>query len=653
MNFKKSMILVAVGITTVVCGGENKNEMPSLQSFATLQQLTERMKSTEGIRRFPPAADRKSWDKWYRGDFQSKYTYAILDKAPKILNTPWPDCSLKLYTQYIKTGSRTAYQNQYSEKRIRLTQLAIAECIENRGRYIEEIAEGMWQIISEPTWAYPAHERFNAPDPVPIAGEYEVVDLGAAETGIQLATIIELLEPQLLAYSPSLLERIKKELIRRVIVPLEAEDDEPWWLRKVIYSPSNWVPWCCSNSFGTAVYVLKNDPERLAKLTWKMFAAVDKFIGVYMPDGACDEGPGYWRHSVAQMFQFMDQVNHRTNGLYNDFFKQPKIRRMGEFIADLNLTGNYFMNYADAHAKIKDLDYGILYAFGESINSDILKSFSLKFAELNKSMPPNCNSFLPLLYLFRLPFKADLSSYSHGEYAFYPDRQLFIARENAKNPEKGFIVSLKGGHNDEGHNHNDIGQFSVFLDGKPLIIDVGAGTYTRKTFSLERYSIWWLSGMGHNAAIINGNMQQQGKQYFATVRQVNAENTNPNITLDLSAIHPASTDVREYLRTLELNRKNSSVTISESLTMKNDGENTVEITLYSPEKVVSFTDKQLKWQNAVMNLENISCTSIKEVDLKEEKGLVETWGKIYCITLTGKFKNKTEWKMEFASMPQK
>ncbi len=645
---KKFTTLLTLSVTafSVLFAAEVKKDMPSLQSFATFEQLSQRLRSTGGIKRFPPATDRKAWDKMYHGDLQQKYTYAILNEAPQILNTPWPGCSLKLLTQFIKKGDRESYMKPYNERRRRLTVLTFAECMENRGRYIEEIAEGLWQIISEPTWVQPAHERFNAPDPVPVDGKYEVVDLNASKTALLLGAVMELIEPQLLAYSPSLIDRVKKEIIRRVVVPLEAEGDEPWWLQKEIRYPSNWIPWCCANSLGAAAYVLQDDPDRLARLIWKMFAAVDKFIAVYMPDGACDEGPAYWRHSVAQMYQFMDHVNRRTDGLYNDFFKQPKIRRMGEFFADLNLTGNYFMNYADAQAQFKSVDYGMLYSFGESIKSDIMKSFCLKFAEENKNEAPACSELLPLLNLFRLPFKVDMSSYKHGEFAFFRDRQLFIARENAKDTSKGFIVSIKGGHNNEGHNHNDLGHFSIFCNGKPLIVDVGAGTYTRKTFSPERYTIWWIGGMGHNAAAVNGHIQLEGKMYHAKVRQVNTTGKNHSISLDLSAILPAEAGVKKYDRTLELNREKSFVSVADTIAVKKGTAN-VEIKLYSPQKAVSFSKNQVKWADAVMDLENISCVSIQEVDLKDEKKLAGTWNKLYCITLKTELKNSGSYRLKF------
>ena len=40
----------------------------------------------------------------------------------------------------------------------------------------------------------------------------------------------------------------------------------------------------------------------------------------------------------------------------------------------------------------------------------------------------------------------------------------------------GFYVAAQGGHNAESHNHNDVGNFIVFLNGKPVIVDVGVET---------------------------------------------------------------------------------------------------------------------------------------------------------------------------------
>ena len=38
----------------------------------------------------------------------------------------------------------------------------------------------------------------------------------------------------------------------------------------------------------------------------------------------------------------------------------------------------------------------------------------------------------------------------------------------------------------------------------PVIIDAGVGTYTRQTFSSERYTIWTMQSNYHNLPMING-----------------------------------------------------------------------------------------------------------------------------------------------------
>ena len=642
--------------STLLYGGEKEQIiMPSLRAFATLEELTECLKKTEGIKRFPPGSDRQAWNNFSKGRLQKEYADYIVKEAKKYKNTSWPECTLKLFTQYIREGNRANYEKPYFERRHRLTVLALAECLENKGEYIEDIAEGLWTIYSEPTWVLPAHERFNTPDPVPLKGKYEVVDLFASETALIVTAVIELLEKQLVAYSPTLIDRLKKEIIQRVIVPLEADGEEPWWLQKEIKFPSNWIPWCCSNSFGAAQYVLRDDPERLAKLVWKMHSALDKFIGVYKNDGACDEGPTYWTPSVGQMYRFMDQLNRRTNGLYNDFFKQTKIRRMGEFITDLNLSGQYFMNYSDASAKMVNLSPGLVYSFGESINSELMKSFVADYIRtanvsgMTNSQAVRSLSIMDLLLLMRIPADTDKMQFKHRALSYFADRNIFIARQNPDAPQNGIIGCIKGGHNNEGHNHNDVAHFSVYANGKPLIIDTGAGVYTRKTFSLERYSIWWIGGMGHNAPQVNGHYQLDGVEYHATVKEFIPDSVSPSITYDISKIYDKKAEVSKASRKFTVDRKKGAVYVADSISMKNGKNAKVEIKLFTPQKPVSFTDNSVKWQDAEMKLENIRCTNVSEVDFEGDSKFLDTWGKLYSITLVAELKNSGSYEIEINS----
>src|SRR5690606_10513971 len=98
---------------------------------------------------------------------------------------------------------------------------------------------------------------------------------------------------------------------------------------------------------------------------------------------------------------------------------------------------------------------------------------------------------------------------------WFPDLQVMIARDKAGSAD-GFFVAAKGGHNQESHNHNDIGNYIVYYDGLPLLIDVGSGTYTKRTFSAERYDIWFNCSDYHNVPTISGVRQQAGARFKAS-----------------------------------------------------------------------------------------------------------------------------------------
>ncbi len=92
--------------------------------------------------------------------------------------------------------------------------------------------------------------------------------------------------------------------------------------------------------------------------------------------------------------------------------------------------------------------------------------------------------------------------------------QVAAARRKQRSTD-GFYFAALGGHNAESHNHNDVGNFVVYRNGNPVLIDVGVETYTAKTFSAQRYEIWTMQSAFHNLPTINGVMQAAGRQYEA------------------------------------------------------------------------------------------------------------------------------------------
>lgn len=134
-----------------------------------------------------------------------------------------------------------------------------------------------------------------------------------------------------------------------------------------------------------------------------------------------------------------------------------------------------------------------------------------------------------------------------------PDTQIAGAREN-KGSHKGFYFAAKGGHNNESHNHNDVGSFILYYNGHPAIVDVGVGTYTSKTFSPKRYEIWTMQSQYHNLPLINDTGQKDGQQYAA--RKVNFYERGKTVRFetDIARAYPEKAGIQRWLRTYELNR---------------------------------------------------------------------------------------------------
>ncbi len=118
-----------------------------------------------------------------------------------------------------------------------------------------------------------------------------------------------------------------------------------------------------------------------------------------------------------------------------------------------------------------------------------------------------------------------------------------------KNKE-GFFFAGKAGFNNESHNHNDVGTFSLYINEVPMFIDAGVGTYTRQTFSSERYTIWTMQSNYHNLPMINGKPQQFGAQYKA--KDVQFDPKKNLFSADITDAYNKDAAIKKWIRTYTL-----------------------------------------------------------------------------------------------------
>ena len=480
----------------------------------------------------------------------------------------WAPLPASLFMEFVRTGNRSHYERCFFERRDRLTGLVLAELVEARGRFLDQITDGIWAICEETYWGVPAHLYLQkAGRGLPDVTE-PTVDLFAAETGALLSWTVYLLEEALDTISPLIRERVRYEIDHRILTPC-LERDDFWWQGFItleeggvnIERLNNWSPWIDSNWL-TAVLLMESDPARRIRAVHKIMACLDHYLNPHPADGGCDEGPSYWSHAGGSVFHALELLYHASEGNI-DVFGHPLIGEMGRYIYRAHINGPYFLNFADAAAKIR-VDPSLIFRYGRSIGDTSMTAFGASMARLQGFGDPVVTGSMgrqlhALMSLDELLAKEPVEKPPAD--VWLPDIQVMAARSERPGDNRGsqkgrdLYLAAKGGHNHESHNHNDVGNFVVYLEGMPVIIDVGVETYSRKTFDpATRYQIWTMQSSYHNLPEINGYMQKAGLQYRAAGVSRHTGKKSSSLALDLAGAYPEEAGVESYVRTVTLNR---------------------------------------------------------------------------------------------------
>jgi hypothetical protein len=499
---------------------------------------------------FARAGEREAWE-----TIAPEVRLAHIKAAETFLHCDWPTPKATTFLDFVRTGNRSNYQKISFARREQLATLVIGECMEGKGRFLDDIANGIWTICEETYWGVPAHVSAQKRG----AGLPDVteptVDLFAAETGTLLAWTSYLLRDSLDRISPLVCERIDVEVQRRIIQPNLTRDDF-WWMGFTPRKVNNWNPWICSNWL-TAVLLLEHDPMRRAESVHKILRCLDNFLNGYPDDGGCDEGPTYWGRAGGSLFDCLELLGSASQGRIN-VFEQPLVRDIGRYIVRAHIHGDYFVNFADAAAKTR-ADASTVFRFGRAIHDSTMMRFGSYIARehslghgLYLGQFGVLGRVLPAIFSLRELLQNPPIEPLVRDF-WMPGVQVMTAR-SAAGTVKGLYLAAQGGHNAESHNHNDVGNFIVYADGEPVLIDVGVETYTAKTFSKDRYTIWTMQSAFHNLPTINGVMQKDGADFKATDVQYSVSEDKASLSMDLAGAYPESALVRRWTRSMTLHR---------------------------------------------------------------------------------------------------
>jgi hypothetical protein len=543
--------ILPVMVATMLCSAISAPAGGILTGTITQEQLRSVLVPYSQWQMIPPYADREQW-----GALPPAVRAAYVTAGERLLRCSWPELNATGFLEYVRTGDRNRFQTTMFSRRQQLAALVIAECVEGKGRFRDDIINGIWAICEESYWGVPAHVGAQRAGSGLPDVEEPTVDLFAAETSSLLAWTSYLLRDSLDAVSPLISRRIVHETADRIITPNLARNDF-WWMGLTPKKVNNWTPWICSNWLAT-VLVLEKDPDIRVRSVYKILQCLDRFLDTYEDDGGCDEGPSYWGRAGGALFDCLELLHSATGGRV-DVYAHPRIKAIGTYIARAHIAGPWFVNFADAAARLQT-DAPTIFRYGKAIGDQTMIAFGAKTAHdqhLGEGILPGqfgvLGRVLPGLFVLTELLRAAPADACERD-VWFPGIQVMTARAVGGSTE-GFFVAAQGGHNDESHNHNDVGNFITYLDGEPLIIDVGVETYTAKTFSGQRYTIWTMQSAYHNVPLVNGVMQKNGREFAAQKVEYTARDDSASLAMDIGGAYPPEAGVRSWKRTVTLNRQ--------------------------------------------------------------------------------------------------
>ncbi len=522
-----------------------------LEKQATPEQLKGMLVMNQKWVTYPTYTDRAGWDA-----FLGKHKEQYIRRGEKRLDYQWKVVRATDYLAFERTGNRNAMEDPFDANNKAIADLLLAELAEGKGRFIDQLINGVFHTCEMTSWALAAHLIVQPTNRALPAYDYPVIDLTAGDLGGLLSWTYYFMHDSFDKVDPEISRRLKHELETRVMTPY-LTNDSFWWMGRNYNGRmlNNWNPWCNSNVL-MCFMLMENDRDRLAKAVYLTMESVDKFLNYIKADGGCEEGPSYWGHAAGKTLDYLELLSDITGGKVS-IFHEPMIRNMGEYISRSYVGNGWVVNFADASAKGGG-EAALIYRFGKAVDSEELKGFAALMRKPGQT-PFNGRDVYRTLAALSIDPELQQATPAHiiPDFTWYPETEFCYL-----SGKKGVFLAAKGGYNDESHNHNDVGTCSVWMNETPVLIDAGVGTYTRQTFSSERYSIWTMQSNYHNLPLINGVPQRYGKNYKATDVKASKNNFSANI----ASAYPKEANVKTWTRSYRLDGKQVRINDSFELT---------------------------------------------------------------------------------------
>ena len=511
---------------------------------------------------FPTAADRY-WKKSVPAAMRNDY----IQQGNKYMGRMWEPISPSLFAEFRTTGNRTNFEQASFTRRRRFAVLVMAEVMQQKRRFMGDIRRGIHYFIEkEPWWGLPAHYPKDHPE-----RDLQVVDLFNAETAAMLAWTVYMLGDEMEKEEPGLADSVKSEISRRFLIPT-LYNKQGWK-----DNANNWNTWITSNWLECAI-ICENDEKRLAEAINGVKQNLKFFLRQYPDDGGCEEGVDYWDRAAGSFFESLFFLDAIGKPLSLNAAQKAKVNAMGRYLTTMHISDLSFVNFSDAKSRYLP-NINILFPYGRYMHDDTMMEFAAYIGKKHQYLTrptylfqrtgnyPTLSRELMLLSMIS-DYKNTKSAEPQTIDRFLKDSQVMVASTDPSARWKhSWLIAAKGGHNGESHNHNDIGNFVVYYDNQPVVIDLGRDTYTAQTFGSARYELPNNRSAYHNVPIINGLEQSTGRRYKATNVTHKANDSISVMEMNIEKAYPKESYATSWHRSIALDRIHNRVEITETYSL--------------------------------------------------------------------------------------
>ena len=471
-----------------------------------------------------PASNREVWDKLA----DTPAGQGLINSTVPLLDTQFPELPDDLYLEYTRIGNRTNYEGVFFKRNSMIVRLTLAECLEYKGRFLPKLEEFLDQFLSQKSWVLPAHDakltNFN--------NEVLYPDLTGSSLTAMVAYIDWFLQDKL---KPETRQRIRHEAFRRSIIPYQNVYRSGkigmglGWMTGLY----NWNAVCTSNMLAACLILLESRHDRAEALA-AMEVSNRFFYRGFTSDGYCSEGLGYWSYGFGHYLMMGEIVLASTDGKRNIFEDDPVIPKCCEFARNILIEDGVAPAFADC-------------GFSSRPDASALAIIQRHFPELllKPVKEPVMPVSLPLFAIFSFTEckREGADAIPPMPPVSYFDKAGILICRSCDEKGSTLGAAIKGGHNGEAHNHNDVGSYVIVADKTPLVCDPGGEVYSRRTFSTERYTSKVLNSYGHDVPVVAGKLQSKGGQARGVISEPLFTKEKSSILIDLTSCY----DVEELV----------------------------------------------------------------------------------------------------------